>query len=110
METDYPNLLPVLAAIASQGAAADDRRRSEILRSCKTLDDLKEELVKCGMTLSRSATYLRLQPSRSNTIEGKRHIQTVPVKLKRAENDLRKRHTDANFTFASFGYIKEICS
>ena len=66
---DQPDLLNAIVNIASIGAAASDRRRSQELRSCKTLDDLNKSLLKLGYCLSRSATYLRLMPKRSNTLE-----------------------------------------
>ncbi len=70
LEVDQPALLQTIIDIAAPAAGADDRRRSDMLCSVKTLDDLCEELHKCGLHLSRSATYLRLLPKRSNTIEG----------------------------------------
>lgn len=41
---DQPDLLKAIVDVATHGAAADDRRRSECLRSIKTLDDLTAEL------------------------------------------------------------------
>ena len=64
-----PDLLNAIVNIASIGAAASDRRRSQELRSCETLDDLNKSLLKLGYCLSRSATYLRLIP-KQNTLEG----------------------------------------
>ena len=55
---------------------------------------LESELTKLGFKLSRSATHLRLLPRRGNTLEGKRHVQTVPVRLIRPENSLRKKNID----------------
>lgn len=83
------------------GGAADERRRSELVRSCKTLSDLNEELQKQGFQISRSGTYLRLLPRNSHTTEGKRHVTTVPVKLCRAQADSRKSHPDGKFCTAS---------
>ena len=40
--------------------AADERRRTQFLRSVSTLDDLQKELTKIGFNLSRSGLYLRL--------------------------------------------------
>jgi len=62
-----------------------------------------------GMTLSRSATYLRLQPRRSNSKQGKRHVQTVPVKLLRPENTLRKKNVDRMFAKSFIDDLHEIC-
>ena len=61
------------------------------------MDDLWKELQNRGINLSRSATYLRLQPRRGNTKEGFRHVQTAPVKLLRPENSLRKENADRMF-------------
>lgn len=45
---DQPDLLKAIVDIATHGAAADDRRRSETLRSIKTLDELTTELKSQG--------------------------------------------------------------
>ena len=107
---DQPDLLDAIVRIASIGAAASDRRRSKELRSCKTLDDLQKSLVAQGYSLSRSATYLRLLPRKSSSLEDKRHIKTVPVKLIQANNTVHERHQDAAFAFASMAYLDEICA
>lgn len=110
VEDDQPELLQVLTEIASFGGGADDRRRSEMIRSCKTLDDLVKELQSAGFTISRTATYFRLLPKNSRTIEGKRHINTVPVKLTRATTDLHKQHPDTKFCTASIRALEAIAS
>ena len=84
LEKDQPLLLKTIVGIAKYGSAADARRRTETIRSVKTLDQLTEELKKVGFNISRNGTYLRLLPKNSNTIEGRRHVTTVPVKLTRA--------------------------
>lgn len=52
----------------------------------------------------------RLLPRRSNTIEGKRHVQTVPVRLMKAQNDLHTNHTDSAFATVGINYLEEIAS
>ncbi|CAF5063316.1 unnamed protein product, partial [Rotaria sp. Silwood1] len=69
LEVDQPALLQTIIDITLSSAAADDRRQTESLRSIKTLDNLSEELENRGFSISRSATYLRLLPRRSNTSE-----------------------------------------
>ena len=69
------------------GSAADSRRRNDIVNSTKSFKNLTEKLNHLGFKISRSATYLRLLPRNSQIIEGKRHVSTVPVKLRRAQND-----------------------
>lgn len=83
------------------GGAADARRRSELVRSCKTLADLHAELQARGINISKSGTYLRLLPRNCLSVEGKKHVSTVPVKLCRAQADARKEHPDGKFCTAS---------
>lgn len=97
LEEDQPELLRAISEIAMFGASADERRRSNVLRSCKTLKQLKIELEKLGFEISETATYHRLLPKNSKTKQGKRHVKTVPVKLCRAQSDLHKDHPDQNF-------------
>ena len=89
LEVDQPGILSTIVDIVDLNSAADDRRRSELLRTCVTLDDLNTELAHRNYRISRSATYLRLLSKRCNTAEGLRHVETVPVKLLRPENSLR---------------------
>ncbi|ESO03931.1 hypothetical protein HELRODRAFT_172961 [Helobdella robusta] len=79
----------------------NDKRRTEKLQACKTLDELHEALLEHEYRISRSATYLRLLPRNSTSIEGRRHITTVPVKLLKATNSERHRHDDARFAAAT---------
>ena len=97
MEEDQPELLKAIVNIAKIGGAADERRRTDKIRTCKTLDDMQEALQDMGFSLSRSATYLRLLPRDSKTKQGKRHVVTVPVKLCRAEASAHKQHMDGKF-------------
>ncbi|CAG7734334.1 unnamed protein product, partial [Allacma fusca] len=122
LETSQPTLLQTIVKLVSPTGAAEDRRRSEKLRSCQTLDEILEQLNKkayalkrilikfifSGFQLSRSSLYLRLLPRDSLTIEGKRHVQTVPVRLIRAQNNFRKKHVDFHFTAATMMWLKQI--
>ena len=110
LEDSYPELHRAIIAIAAATAGADSKRRTDILEACHTLDDLHAALLKEGYTLSRNALYLRLVPRRSDSAEGKKHVRTVPVKIRRAKNNLRARHQDANFTFATKEYLKSVAS
>ena len=44
LNEDNPELLKTIADIALHGSAADERRRSDVIRSIKTLDELTEEI------------------------------------------------------------------
>ena len=54
-------LIAGISRIAISGSAAHERRRSEIIRTVKTLDQLTDSLNR-GYTLKHSAVYLRLLP------------------------------------------------
>ena len=94
--------------IATAGARADSRQHTENLNACLTLDDL--QVMKDGYELSRPVLHLRLLPRRQDTAKGKRHVETVSIKIRRAKNSLCKIHADASFTFAAKEYLKNIAS
>lgn len=48
VEENQSGILEDIKEIAIFGAAADDRRRSETIKCCKTRDDLQAELCKQG--------------------------------------------------------------
>ncbi|GBN03831.1 hypothetical protein AVEN_233030-1 [Araneus ventricosus] len=108
LNVDQPLLLKTIADIAIIRSAADAKRRSESIRSVKTLDDLTAELKKVGFTISR--TYLRLLPRNSSTIEGRRHFTTVPVKLSGAQADYHRSHIDSQFAATSKRYLETLAS
>ena len=83
VEADQPDLLRDVLEIATIGAAASEKRREEVFRTVKTLDDLKSAISEMGYTLSRTSLYYRLQPRSTRSIAGKRHVVTVPVRLVR---------------------------
>ncbi|CAB4044708.1 Hypothetical predicted protein [Paramuricea clavata] len=97
-------------SIRVSSSASADRRRCEILRTVTTLDDLNKELSSFGFKIGRPATYLRLLPRRQDTIEGKRHVKTVSVKLLRPENTLRKANVDRMFAKSFVDDVRGICS
>ena len=97
IECDQPTLLSEILKIAEIGSACSDRRRDNTIRSVRTLDQLKAALDDMGFKVSRSGLYLKLLPRDSTSIDGKRHTKTVPVKLIRASNNLRKGHPDRAF-------------
>ena len=67
------------------------------------------KMVNLRFNLSRSATYLRLLPRRSDSREGKRHVQTVNVKLVRPENSLCKKNFDRIFAKSFMDDLFDVC-
>ncbi|KAK3928621.1 Mitogen-activated protein kinase kinase kinase [Frankliniella fusca] len=110
VEEDQPELLKVICSIAEFSSSDADRRRSESLRLCKTLDQLHEALIDHKFKISRAATYVRLIPRKWNTTEGKRHVVTVPVRLCRAQADEHRGHQDQHFCTATINSLEEIAS
>jgi hypothetical protein len=107
---DEDDLIAAIINIAMTGSASDEKRRTEMICSVKTLDDLTEELRKQGFNLSRSSVYLRLLPNRSLSNEGKRHVKTAPVKLIRAQNSEHASHVDTKFAKSTLNALEEIAS
>lgn len=110
LEEKQPELLNTIIELAMFGASAEERRRCEVLRSCRTLTDLHARLIELGYQISRSGTYIRLLPRRYTTLEGKRHVITVPVKLSRPEADHHKEHSDQQFCIATIRSLETIAS
>ena len=49
-------------------------------------------------------------PRNRATIEGKRHVKTVPVKLIRAQNDVHSKHIDRRFCTATIRRLEEVAA
>ncbi|CAF4841602.1 unnamed protein product, partial [Rotaria sp. Silwood1] len=92
IEEECPDLLQIIEEIAKVGGAADDNRRSQTIRPCLTLDDLREKIKERGYDIKRSTLYYRLLPHRVNSVDGKKHVRTVPVRLRKALNDEHGKH------------------
>ncbi|CAF2101870.1 unnamed protein product [Rotaria magnacalcarata] len=110
VEEQCPDLLQIIEEIAKVGGASDDRRRSETIRPCLTLDDLREKIKQRGYDIKRTTLYYRLLPHRAKSIDGRRHVNTVPVRLRRAQNDDHGKHEDGHFATATIRYIKDLAS
>ena len=78
---DNDSLIETIVCIAIVGSAADERRRTEVILTVKTLDQLMVALQKEGYQLQRSSVHMRLLPKSARTTEGKQHARTAPVKL-----------------------------
>lgn len=79
-------LMEAIVDLVLLKSAADDRRRTEMIRTYRTLDDLHVVIADEGFEISKSGLYLRLLPRNSTTTEGKRHVLTAPVSLNNMSN------------------------
>ncbi|CAF0966810.1 unnamed protein product [Rotaria sp. Silwood1] len=110
IEEQCPELLQIIEEIAKVDGASDDRRRSETIRPCLTLDDLREKLKQRGYDIKRTTLYYRLLPHRAKSRDGRRHVNTAPVRLRRAQNDDHGKHEDGHFATATIRYMKDLAS
>ena len=99
-------LIEAICRIAISGSVAHNRRRAEVIRSVKTLDQLTEALNR--EELKRSSVYLQLLPRNQRTIEGKRHVSTAPVKRYKAQNSKHASNPSAKFARASIRSLEEL--
>ena len=72
--------------------ATQERRRDELITSCRTLDQLLDVVHSKGYSASRTTLHLRFFPLRNNTRQGKLHFKLIPVKFSKPQNKARKRH------------------
>ena len=108
IECDQPEILEEILKIAEVGSACSDRRRDNTVRTVRTLDQLKTELNNLGFQVSRSGIYLKLLPRDAKSIEGRRHVSTVPVRLIKPQNNLRKGHKDRIFARETCAAVDQI--
>ncbi|XP_062556883.1 uncharacterized protein LOC134221713 [Armigeres subalbatus] len=103
-------ILEAIVDLVLLKSAADAKRRTEMIRTYRTLDDLHGAIVDLGFSISRSGLYLRLLPKNSSTTEGKRHIRTVPVKLCKSQMDGHKKHPDGFFCTSTIRNVESLAS
>ncbi|CAF4138179.1 unnamed protein product, partial [Rotaria sp. Silwood1] len=51
-----------------------------------------------------------LLPRRALSIDGKKHIRTVNVRLQKAQNNLHKKHEDGHFAAAAIRFAKDLAT
>lgn len=109
LEVDQQELFCTIAKTVESTGTSDDRRRSKLLHTVKTMVDSSEKMVQMCFKLSRSAKYLQVQPQYSDSRIGKRHVQTVPIELLRCENNLHKININQMFVKYIGDDLHEIC-
>ena len=107
---DKSELIKATCLIGSSGSATHDRRRNEVIRTVKTLDQLTEALNREGFELKRSSEYLHLLPRNHRTTEGKMHVATAPVKLYKSQNSKHVLHPSTKFALVSIRSLKELAA
>ena len=99
--TDDDVLIKTITQLGLVGSLADPHRRTKVISTCKTLNDLTEKLQTIGFTLKRSSVYLRLIPRHKDTTEWKRHKRVANVKL-------CKKNPDRWFAAVTMKHVEEL--
>lgn len=110
LESDQPLLLQTISELAMYGSEAHERRRMEMTKTIKTLDEMRLKLNQLGFSISRTALYYRFMPNRAATIDGKKHLNAVPVKLAKPTKNFHKYHEDTNFAKSTIDCLMELAS
>ncbi|CAF0723111.1 unnamed protein product [Rotaria sp. Silwood1] len=104
-ETDCPSLVQIIAEIACIGGVSDDNKGKKLL----SLEHLKDAIKERGYEIRKSSLYYRLMPQRALSHDGKKHILTVPVRLRKMQDiEPLPKHEDSHFTAASWKHIKDL--
>ena len=74
------------------------------------LDELTKQLNDDGFNTHSGGVYLHLIPRRSSSLEGKRHVTTVPIKLIRDQNDSHAKQVDQKLCVSTIKHLEEISS
>ena len=95
-----PDLLQTLEDIARVAGAIDKNPRLINVQPCSSLDELRSKIKERRFEIRRSSTYYRLIPSGMFADDGKRHIHTGPVRLRKLKTmDLPKHEGNTNNSF-----------
>ena len=87
--------------------AAHKRRRSEIIQTVKTLDQLTKALKREGSNLKRSSC-ISLVPKNGRTRERKQNVITAPVKLILAKNSKHQSYLCTKFARDTINALEEL--
>ncbi|CAF1602695.1 unnamed protein product, partial [Rotaria sp. Silwood1] len=66
--------------------------------------------MKISAVTARRDTYLCLLLHRATSRDDRRHVNTAPVRLRRAQNDEHGKHEDGHFATATIPYMKDLAS
>ncbi|CAF0874627.1 unnamed protein product [Rotaria sordida] len=105
-ENDCPNLIQIIAEIACIGGVSDDSNKGKKRLS---LESLQDAIKVRGYEIRKSSLYYRLMPQRALGQDGKKHVLTVPVRLRKMQGiEPLPKYEDSHFTAASWKHIKDL--
>ncbi|CAF2913796.1 unnamed protein product [Rotaria sp. Silwood2] len=103
-----PDLIQTIEEIARIGGAADANPRLVNIQPCVSLDELRGKIKERGFEIRRSSNFYRLIPSGTFTEDGKRHVNSKAVRLRKLQGIELPKHEDYHFVNASLQHIKDL--
>ncbi|CAF1070651.1 unnamed protein product [Rotaria sp. Silwood1] len=103
-----PDLIQTIEEIARIGGAADSNPRLVNISPCGSLDELRIKIKERGFEIRRSSNFYRLIPSGTFTDDGKKHINSKAVRLRKIHDIELPKHEDFHFVNASLRHIKDL--
>ena len=106
---DKEEVITTVFRIAISGSTTHETRRSEIIRTVKTLDQLTKALKRERVTIYKDHLYTSVSfPKNGKTREGKQHVTTAPVKLTLANSLKHQSHPHTKFAGATINTLEEL--
>ena len=81
-----------------------------MLTYCDSMDQFVKLVEERGFEVKKSTLYHRLIPRRATSIAGRRHINTIPVKLAKPQEDDHGNHPSKRFCLAESRMNKQFAS
>ncbi|CAF0719285.1 unnamed protein product [Adineta ricciae] len=103
-----PDLIQTMEEIARIGGATEVNPRLLNPTPCASLDDLRLKVKERGFEIRRSSTYYRLIPAGIFSEDGKRRVNTEPVRLRKYQEIEQVKHEDCHFVNATLQHIKDL--
>ncbi|CAF0952093.1 unnamed protein product [Adineta ricciae] len=103
-----PDLIQTIEEIARVGGAIEVNPRLLNVTPCTSLDNLRVKVKERGFEIRRSSTFYRLIPSGMFSDDGKRHLTSEPVRLRKLQGIEQTKHEDCHFVTATLQHIKDL--
>ncbi|CAF3351676.1 unnamed protein product [Rotaria socialis] len=103
-----PDLIQTIEDIARIGGAIDANPRLINTQPCSSLDELRQKIKERNFEIRRSSNFYRLIPSGIFTEDGKRHVNSKAVRLRKIKDIEQSKHEDCHFVSATLQHIKDL--
>ncbi|CAF2145043.1 unnamed protein product [Rotaria magnacalcarata] len=103
-----PDLLHTIEEIARLGGVSDANHRLPNNKPCTSLDDLRDKIKERGYEIRRSSAFYRLIPAGAFSEDGKKHVTSSAVRLRKVQAIEQLKHEDCHFVSGTLQYIKDL--